>query len=87
MAFQEVGSETTVQTVKAFVILRQSGLNAEDRKRIISMAGSYEPSKIEAAMRALSTKVLGQGDSARKKIYPVNYMEDDGRGLNSDGTP
>ena len=60
VAFQEVGSETTVQTVKAFVILRQSGLNAEDKKRIISMAGNYDPSKIEAAMRALSTKVLGQ---------------------------
>ena len=85
MAFQEVGSETTVQTVKAFVILRQSGLNAEDKKRIISMAGSYEPSKIEAAMRALSTKVLGQGDSARKKIYPVNYMEDDVDDINYAG--
>ena len=50
VAFQEVGSETTVQTVKAFVILRQSGLNAEDKKRIISMAGSYDPSKIEDSM-------------------------------------
>ena len=36
-------------------------------------------------MRALSTKVLGQSDGARKKIYPVNYMEDDADEINYAG--
>ena len=77
VAFQEVGAETTVKTVKAFVILRQSGLSVEDKKRVIAMADGYDPSKIESAIRSLSTKILGQGDASRKKIYPVNYVDDE----------
>ena len=42
VAFQEVGMETTVKAVKAFVILRQSGLSVEDKKRVIAMSGGYE---------------------------------------------
>ena len=34
-------------------------------------------SKIEGAMRSLSTKVLGQGDAARKRVYSVNYVDDE----------
>ena len=77
VAFSEVGDETTLKQVKAFVMLRQSGLSSEDKKRVISMADGYEPSKMENAMRALSTKVLNQGESNRKKIYPVNMVDDD----------
>jgi hypothetical protein len=77
VAFQEVGMETTVKAVKAFVILRQSGLSVEDKKRVIAMSGGYAPDKIEGAMRSLSTKVLGQGDAARKRVYPVNYVDDE----------
>eukprot|EP00435_Cladocopium_sp_Y103_P020778 s1772_g5.t1 len=77
VAFAEVGDETTLKQVKAFVMLRQSGLGAEDKKRVIAMADGYEPSKMEQAMRALSTKVLNQGDVNRKKIYPVNVAEDE----------
>ena len=77
VAFQEVGMETTVKAVKAFVILRQSGLPVEDKKRVISMSDGYDPDKIEGAMRSFSTKVLGQGDAARKRVYPINYVDDE----------
>ena len=53
------------------------GLLVEDKKEVIAMSGGYEPDKIEGAMRSLSTKVLGQGDAARKRVYPVNYVDDE----------
>lgn len=77
VAFEEVGGETTVREVRAFVMLRQSALGSEDKKRVVAMAGGYEPEKVEAAMRSLSTKVLGTGDTVKKKIYPANLVEDE----------
>eukprot|EP00435_Cladocopium_sp_Y103_P018919 s1103_g4.t1 len=77
VAFDEVGPETTVQQVRAFVMLRQSSLTVEDKKRVVAMAGNYEPAKVESSMRALSTKVLGQGDVAKKKVYAANFVEDE----------
>ena len=77
VAFEEVGSETTVQQVRAFVMLRQSALTVEDKKRVVSMAGNYDPSAVEKAMRSLSTKVLGQTDVGRKKVYPANFVEEE----------
>ncbi|CAL1165925.1 unnamed protein product, partial [Cladocopium goreaui] len=77
VAFEEVGSETTVQQVRAFVMLRQSALTVEDKKRVVSMAGNYDPSAVEKAMRSLSTKVLGQTDAGRKKVYPANFVEEE----------
>ncbi|CAL1129202.1 unnamed protein product [Cladocopium goreaui] len=77
VAFEEVGSETTVQQVRAFVMLRQSALTVEDKKRVVSMAGNYDPSAVEKAMRSLSTKVLGQTDAGRTKVYPANFVEEE----------
>ena len=77
VAFEEVGGDTTVRQVRAFVMLRQSALGSEDKKRVVAMAGGYELEKVEAAMRSLSTKVLGAGDTVKKKIYPANLVEDD----------
>ena len=71
VAFEEVGGETTVQQVRACVMLRQSALSSEDKKRVVSMASGHEPAKVEAAMRSLSTKVLGAGDTVKKKIRPI----------------
>ncbi|CAL1150724.1 unnamed protein product [Cladocopium goreaui] len=82
VAFTEVGEDTTVKQVKAFVLLRQSGLSAEDKKRVIAMADGYDPTKMENAMRALSTKVLSQGEVSRKKIYPINYVDEDAEEIN-----
>ena len=54
----------------------QSCLSNEDKKRILSMTdGVLSVTKIEKAMRTLSTKVLfGTGD-VRKKVYPANCVE------------
>ena len=82
VAFTEVGEDTTVKQVRAFVLLRQSGLSAEDKKRVIAMADGYDPTKMENAMRALSTKVLNQGEVSRKKIYPINYVDEDAEEIN-----
>lgn len=82
VAFTEVGEDTTVKQVKAFVLLRQSGLSAEDKKRVIAMADGYDPTKMGNAMRALSTKVLSQGEVSRKKIYPINYVDEDAEEIN-----
>ena len=49
---------------------------------MISMADGYDPSKMENAMRALSTKVLNQGDATRKKVYPVNMVDDEPEEVN-----
>jgi len=35
VAFEEVGADTTLKTVVAFVLLKQSSLNHEDKKKIL----------------------------------------------------
>jgi len=82
VAFAEVSDEVTLKQMKAFVLLRQSALGADDKKRVISMADGYDPSKVESAMRALSTKVLNQNDGNRKKVYPVNHVDEDTEEIN-----
>ena len=77
VAFMEVGDETTVKQVKAFVMLRQSNLSPEDKRRVIVMAAGYDPNKIENAMRSLAAKVLGGPEGNKTKIYPVNFVEDE----------
>eukprot|EP00435_Cladocopium_sp_Y103_P023238 s1363_g5.t1 len=75
-AFHDLGSKVTVQEMQAFILLRQSCLSSEDKKRVLAMAGGeLSLTKIEAAMRTLSTKVLfGSGD-VKKKIYSTNYVD------------
>jgi hypothetical protein len=76
-SFHELGT-LTVKDIKAFIVLRQSSLSVEDKKRVLTMAGDpLTQEGVEKAMRQLSTKVLvGQGES-RKKVYPVNHIEDE----------
>ena len=78
VAFQELG-EVNVQDMKAFILLRQSALNPEDKKKVITLTrGKLEASQIEGAMRSLATKVLGGGTAEiKKKTYPVNFVEED----------
>ena len=82
VAFAEVSDEVTLKQMKAFVLLRQSALGVDDKKRVIAMADGYDPSKVDSAMRALSTKVLNQNDGNRKKIYPINYADEDTEEIN-----
>ena len=79
VAFQELGDQATVKSFQAFVLLRQSGLPVEDRKRVIAMTeGTLDQIKVDKAIRSLSTRVLVGAEGLRKKVYPVNLAEDDG---------
>ena len=78
VAFQDI-DRVKVSEVEAFVLLRQSNLNAEDKKRVLAMAGGeMSTKKIDGAMRQLAPRVLvGAGaNEAKKRVYPVNYVEE-----------
>ena len=65
----------TVKDVQAFLLLRQSALSVEDKKKVLTMVnGPLTLKEVEKAMRALSTKIL-VGTAEKKKIYPANYVE------------
>lgn len=77
VAFLELG-KVDLTDMKAFILLRQSALTPEDKKKVITMtSGELEASKIEAAMRSLATRVLGGQQEQKKKIYPVNHVDDE----------
>ena len=79
VAFDEVGPDTTLKSVIAFILLKQSNLSHEDKKKVLTMtSGVLEKTAVEGAMRSLSTNVLtGSGNMEKKKIYPTNYIEPD----------
>ena len=75
VAFNEIDTRS-VQDVRAFILLRQSALSVEDKKKVITMIGNdMTPTKVEASMRQLSTKVLMGQPEGRKKVYPINMVE------------
>ncbi|CAL1145947.1 unnamed protein product [Cladocopium goreaui] len=77
VSFHELGS-LTVKDIRAFILLRQSALSVEDKKRVLSMAGNpLKSEEVEKAMRQLSTRVLVGQTDGKRKVYPVNYLEDD----------
>ena len=77
VAFQDLG-KVSISDMKSFILLRQSYLTSEDKKRILVMTqGELKEEKISAAMRQLSTKVLTGQTEVKKKTYPANYIEDD----------
>ena len=77
VAFEEVGADTTLKSVVAFVLLKQSNLNYEDKKKILTMTGgTFDKVSIDNAMRSLSTNVLSGAGSEKKKVYPTNYVEE-----------
>eukprot|EP00435_Cladocopium_sp_Y103_P017364 s1359_g4.t1 len=77
VSFHELGT-LTVKDIKAFIVLRQSALGVEDKKRVLTMAGDpLTQEAVEKAMRQLSTKVLVGQNEGRKKVYPVNFVEDE----------
>ena len=77
VAFEEVGAKTTLKTVVAFVLLKQSSLNHEDKKKILTMTGgNFDKDSIANAMRSLSTSVLSGSGMEKKKVYPTNYVDD-----------
>lgn len=80
VAFLELG-KVELADMKAFILLRQSVLTPEDKKKVITMtimtSGELDATKIEGAMRSLATRVLGGQPEQKKKIYPVNYTEEE----------
>ena len=58
VAFSEI-AHVSIQEIKAFIMLRQSFLNAEDKKRVLAMTGGeMQSKKVEDAMRQLAPKIL-----------------------------
>ena len=81
VAFDEVGDKVTLNEVRAFILLRQSNLSTDDKRKVIAMVnGSFEAKKVDVA-----SKVLTGGDTGKKKVYtvyPVNYVDDDPEQVN-----
>ena len=78
VAFHELGDTLTLQEIKAFILLKQSSLSSEDKRKVITLSGgTLDSSRIEQAMRTLSTKILTSGNQGKKKVYPANYVEEE----------
>lgn len=76
VAFDDLGSTVTIKDFKAFVLLRQSALGVEDKKRVLAMSGGkMDATLIDQSMRSLATKILTGPNETKKKVYPVNYVE------------
>lgn len=87
VAFTELGN-VTIKEFQAFLLLRQSSLGTEDKKRILTMTdGKMETLAIEKAMRTLSTSVLSQGQDVKKKVYPTNFVEPEWNEMGDPDTP
>ena len=77
VAFEDVGPDTTLKAIKAFVLLKQSNLGHEDKKKVLTMTnGAFDERAIEKAMRSLSTSVLRGSLHEKKQVYPTNFVED-----------
>ena len=80
--FEELLSQgTTLDEVRAYVLLRQSQLSAEDRKKIVvEHGGDLNYKKVCASIRLLGSKFFadlqGQRGPARNKVYDANFVED-----------
>ena len=80
--FEELKAQgTTLDQIRAYVLLRQSQLSAEDRKRIVvEQGGKLEYSKVVPAIRLLGSRVFsdlqGQRGAMRNKVYDANVLEE-----------
>ena len=67
VAMDELGAKS-LKEFHAFLLLRQSALGPEDKKRVLTMTnGDMDSKKIEQSMRTLATSVLATGEN-RKKV-------------------
>ena len=84
-AFDEIGADVKIQEMQAFVMLKQSCLSADDKKKILAMTGGkLELKAVDQAVRSLSTRVLLGPGETKKKVYPVNFTEVDDTSHNVD---
>ena len=76
VAFHEI-RDLTLGQVQAFIMLRQSILTSEDKRKVLVLAnGELSPDKIDRAMRSLHTKILSNASDTKKKVYPTNYVDE-----------
>lgn len=82
-AFEDMlGKDVKMKEVQAYVLLRQSTLSSDDRKRIIlESGGKLDFDDAKKNMRLLGSKFFqdlqGQGRGGnRQKTYDVNYVDD-----------
>ena len=79
--FEELLSQgVTFEQVRAYILLRQSQLSMEDRKKIIvEMGGSLEYKKVCSSIRLLGSRFFAdlQGQkTAKTRTYDANLVED-----------
>ena len=71
---------TTLEEVRAYILLRQSQLSSEDRKKIVvEMGGTLKYEKVCSAIRLLGSRFFSdlQGQrTARTKVYDANLVEE-----------
>ena len=76
------GSGTTLREVQAYVLLRQSGLNADEKRRIImDSGGTLEYKKVVQSMKLLGSRFFSEMQNANKsvgrtKTYDINHVQD-----------
>ena len=78
-----IGMGATLEEMRAYILLRNSGLSAEDKKRIIIEAkGELEYGKVTSALQLLGSKFFGEVQSGgvkvagRTKTYDVNLVDE-----------
>ena len=83
VAMDELGAKS-IKEFHAFLLLRQSSLSPEDKKRVLTMTnGDMDTKKIEQAMRTLATSILSSGE-IKRKVYPTNYVEPEQNMVNNE---
>ena len=82
--FEELlAQNVSLEEVRAYVLLRQSALSAEDRKKIVvEMGGSLKYDKVSSAVRLLGSRFFsdlqGQRGAFRNKTYDANMVDEPG---------
>eukprot|EP00435_Cladocopium_sp_Y103_P001301 s6071_g1.t1 len=80
--FEDMISQgATLTDMRAYILLRNSVLSADDKKRVLVEAkGNLKYDSVTEAIRMLGAKffqeIQGQQKSHRNKTYEVNYMQD-----------
>ena len=74
----------SLEEMRAYILVRNSGLSADDKKRIIvDSDGTLDYSKVVASLKLLGSKFFGEvqtGSNAktnvRHKTYDVNFVDE-----------
>lgn len=82
--FEDLLSQgVTLTDIRAYILLRNSGLNADDKRRVIVEAnGDLTYPKVTSALKLLGSRFFhevqtGNKQSTRNKTYDINFTQDD----------